>query len=1212
MFKKRSQKDKKKNQDDNDQNDDDNAITISVPQDAFEPSSLSNNQPSARTSEDSSSIERRHVQPHQPWKPWDPQKLARRDNRPSPTSTSTAATTPVPPPASPSSTSSSSLNTPTATKTKSPSMALNLSNMFSSSGGTIDTASSQQQQKQQQPIEAQLWNADLTVTSPLSPAGPRYIPAIAGSGAAHPKAGAGSMSRLTSGWGIGFASDQKHQQHRHQNDGSTWRSFGQASAASSPAATEQSNFPRTPTSATFMNSQTLASYQGERVYSRSAMSFRSKDGYISNADGNSVQSSIIPAMSSPTLNIPNSINSRSDMDGLKSNEGLQKKIARGVDDGVQDTQWIHNKDTRDSLAYMNGSGYDHGYRDEELQGQKKDRLVRLGHRGQHNGSGSHYPLLFTDPKRVLRARLFCLRQNRRLHPCIRLVVVLFLIGSVCFTTFHLMFRESNSRDRLRKSFEYTEQQLRVRRILGQNGRQKRVVSAFDVEAQNYSIHQWALDTYDIDNSKAIARVSEDYMLSKAFSGAMYPTQVIPFYFRASFRDENDDDNLHEDDDDGLHGSQKQNSPRGGGGSNPEHPLTRLDPSMVTITTLITPDRYGVFLKLVKQYRGPISVATHIRKGEDQDAKFHELNEFFRGHSILRRYVDLHVIVDRVDLQLNMWRNVARMFARTDYFMMLDVDFHIPSGLKNRLHHDPRIQELLLSGAALVIPAFEYALKHDPKDSKYFPDTKADLIPLLEKQHIRVFHDSFPPGHAATDTPRWIEMSKRAAADIEDRRWASVPKGRAGFEEEYRQEEEEENLEARDEGAFVEDGVGRMTEEERGEYLEKEAGGERPYKVTKFEPKYEPYIVLKRESTPWCDERFVGYGANKAACLFEMYISGIDFWVMPQDFLIHQYHEYPTTNRRNGRILNKQLFVQFQQEVCFSTLQRMIVTGEWYTSKADNLRHQCKEFEDFLKSGDEMAEEYEARHPGSLLQEPVFVADRDPRRSRKGVLRVSAGLGEDGREGEVEGEGDRYESPSEGRYGWGKNVALGEQVVDDEEHQNPFMSQPKGRVWGGIQPRTFYVPPLPEVDPDDEMPIEGIDIDVAVGDEEKETERVVEEKNVGSGSKDLTGERLEQFRQGVILPVRADGHDRDRQLAFEGEGRKGGGGNSGERSMGEDANDQDQRDEYGDGKQHQQWKGENRGSLDRSVSSPGAEERMKAFEEAAGKLEEKFRMLGVSL
>jgi glycosyltransferase-like protein LARGE len=36
-----------------------------------------------------------------------------------------------------------------------------------------------------------------------------------------------------------------------------------------------------------------------------------------------------------------------------------------------------------------------------------------------------------------------------------------------------------------------------------------------------------------------------------------------------------------------------------------------------------------------------------------------------------------------------------------------------------------------------------------------------------------------------------------------------------------------------------------------------------YKVTKYQHSYEPYVILKNKGTPWCDERFVGYGANKA-------------------------------------------------------------------------------------------------------------------------------------------------------------------------------------------------------------------------------------------------------------------------------------------------------------------------------------------------------------
>jgi len=48
----------------------------------------------------------------------------------------------------------------------------------------------------------------------------------------------------------------------------------------------------------------------------------------------------------------------------------------------------------------------------------------------------------------------------------------------------------------------------------------------------------------------------------------------------------------------------------------------------------------------------------------------------------------------------------------------------------------------------------------------------------------------------------------------------------------------------------------------------------------------------------CDERFIGYGGNKAACLFEIYLSGVDFFVLSDDFIIHQSHPYAEQVRKH--------------------------------------------------------------------------------------------------------------------------------------------------------------------------------------------------------------------------------------------------------------------------------------------------------------------------
>jgi hypothetical protein len=91
-----------------------------------------------------------------------------------------------------------------------------------------------------------------------------------------------------------------------------------------------------------------------------------------------------------------------------------------------------------------------------------------------------------------------------------------------------------------------------------------------------------------------------------------------------------------------------------------------------------------------------------------------------------------------------------------------------------------------------------------------------------------------------------------------------------------------------------------------------------YKVTRYQSAYEPYIIFRKDGPPWyevqhcwlflkpnfiydasrCDERFVGYGGNKAACLFEMYLSGISFYVLSDHFIMHQNHLYEESARKS--------------------------------------------------------------------------------------------------------------------------------------------------------------------------------------------------------------------------------------------------------------------------------------------------------------------------
>lgn len=151
----------------------------------------------------------------------------------------------------------------------------------------------------------------------------------------------------------------------------------------------------------------------------------------------------------------------------------------------------------------------------------------------------------------------------------------------------------------------------------------------------------------------------------------------------------------------------------------------------------------------------------------------------------------------------MWRNVAKWFARTDYVMMLDVDFWLCTDFRTRLRQDKYLMNLLSSGrAALVVPAFEYSRQSDGVDPTTFPTNKAALKTLADAGHIGMFHKSWLPGHGPTNYEKFFS-----------------------------------------------------TEEES-------------YEVTRYTHSYEPYVIYKKEGSPFCDERFIGYGGNKAACVRE--------------------------------------------------------------------------------------------------------------------------------------------------------------------------------------------------------------------------------------------------------------------------------------------------------------------------------------------------------
>ncbi|KAG1817936.1 glycosyl-transferase for dystroglycan-domain-containing protein [Suillus subaureus] len=334
-------------------------------------------------------------------------------------------------------------------------------------------------------------------------------------------------------------------------------------------------------------------------------------------------------------------------------------------------------------------------------------------------------------------------------------------------------------------------------------------------------------------------MSEDLFLSKAFSQSLHPLKVVPYYYRAS-------------------GTFEQND--------------------ITVTTLVTFNRFKVFSELVTHYQGPISATVHVKPSAIH-ALLDALHDLYASTPTMSTYVDIHLVLTPFDRQLNTWRNAARLFARTEFIMMLDVDFAICTNFRSaiRASLDAKIGRILKEGhAALVVPAFEYIKQQDGLDQKYFPRDKQALLSLVKAKKIDMFHRTWAPGHNSTDYPRF---------------YSAAP----------------------------------------GEV----------YKVTQYHPAYEPYVIFRKEGPPWCDERFVGYGGNKAACLYEMYLSGMSFYVLADHFLVHQSHPYEEEARKLERKSNRKIYQDFKEEVCLRYLKRHYDSGTLNTSHGYNVQEECK-------------------------------------------------------------------------------------------------------------------------------------------------------------------------------------------------------------------------------------------------------------------------------
>ncbi|KAG0324140.1 hypothetical protein BG004_003530, partial [Podila humilis] len=338
--------------------------------------------------------------------------------------------------------------------------------------------------------------------------------------------------------------------------------------------------------------------------------------------------------------------------------------------------------------------------------------------------------------------------------------------------------------------------------------------------------------------------------------------------------------------------------------------TDPNPDDITLTTFILQDELSELGDLVDRFPGPISAVLHIEHpaeattGSNNPLK--NLATMFAGNPKLRQQVDIHLITtpqthrqSAVMQQANLHRNLARFFARTDFVLMLDSDGSLPvTNVAKSFKDIPQWMEKLRTGNVFVLPGFNVSMV-DNGDGEDENGGGQQLVPALTSSNLPTDKEALKLDVHEEKVVLSEKTWKRTIRNVDYKAWAVQ-------------------------------------------------AGTRLSAIQNYDPYFSPSVVIRRDKMLWCPERF---GNNQAACLFELYLSGADFWVLPNDFTINQGTRKEIVVTEREKTINTRLYQKFHEESCLKHARAFFAAGEWDSDRARHCRISCqKGMRDFHGQG----------------------------------------------------------------------------------------------------------------------------------------------------------------------------------------------------------------------------------------------------------------------
>ncbi|KAI8581335.1 hypothetical protein K450DRAFT_23784 [Umbelopsis ramanniana AG] len=195
---------------------------------------------------------------------------------------------------------------------------------------------------------------------------------------------------------------------------------------------------------------------------------------------------------------------------------------------------------------------------------------------------------------------------------------------------------------------------------------------------------------------------------------------------------------------------------------------------VSLLTVVTEDSVNDLVDLAEMWQGPVCAVLHIEATSalppDTTSFLFRVRHMHESNPSMRAHVDIHLIItppresEKLSLSLNQDRNMARLFARSEFVIHVDPSIlHISDITFTLAAKREHYHELLLSGDVLVIPSFV----HMSSAEEGIPQDKHTVVAMLDALEVAMYDANHNINSGPTNLEQWKNSKTLYAAKYED-------------------------------------------------------------------------------------------------------------------------------------------------------------------------------------------------------------------------------------------------------------------------------------------------------------------------------------------------------------------------------------------------------------------------------------------------------------